>query len=110
MKLQNHTLILSTPLLFIPSGDVIPMVKNLISNKECNIDYFGGEHDHQADYTDEEIAEKDEATTYITFHFQSEEVNHSMLSTSEIYELILNSLDKEIQDVIVTKDIEIYLN
>lgn len=110
MKLQDQTLILSTPLLFIPSGDVIPMIKNLISNKQCNIDYFGGELDHQVDFIDEEMAEKIEATTYITFHFQSEEINHTMLTTSEIYELILNSLDSEIQDVIVTKDIEIYLN
>lgn len=114
MNTQNHTLILSTPRIGIPENpNVIEMLNDMVHNNLCNIEYFGGELDNQADYVDESEQLKINSTTYLTIHFDLESSNTIDYNSSE--DIVLNKMltvlmENQIREVLVDeKDIEIYI-
>lgn len=114
MNTQTHTLILSTPRIEMPDNpNVIEMVNEMVHNNLCNIEYFGGELDNQADYVDESEQLKINSTTYLTIHFDLESSNTLDYNSSE--ESVLNKMltilmENQIREVLIDeKDMEIYI-
>lgn len=109
--MESHTLILATPKTEIPSIDIIPFVTNIIESNIANIDYFGGSLDNGIDYFDDEMKIKFESTTYITLHFENEEIYYTGIGEDKIIEMILSKIANEIigEVIIDEKDIEIYI-
>lgn len=108
----QHTLILATPKVEIPSVEILEFAKNLIAANMSTIDYFGVELDNSYDYIDEEMQNTIDNSTYLTFHFTHPEINYVILNEDEILNLLFNLLNKnEIGQVIAyEKDIEVYIN
>ena len=114
MITQTHTLIISTPRLDIPENpNIIELINGLVHNNLCNIEYFGGELDNQADYIDDEMAIKIASSTYITLHFDQNSINEVDYDLPEdnVLNLMLDVImENQIREVIVDeKDIEIYI-
>jgi hypothetical protein len=105
----QHTLVLTTPKITIPSAGVLDFVKELISSNLTNVDYFGVALDNGADY-DTQV--KFDTSTYITFHFSDTEIYYNILNEDNIMNLIFMQLNNNtIGEIIVDeKDIEIYIN
>lgn len=114
MITQTHTLILSTPKLDLPfNPNVVELINSLVHNNLCNIEYFGGELDNQADYVDESEQARIDSTTFITLHFNqntTDEVDYN-LNEESVLNLILNVIsENQIREMIVDdKDVEIYI-
>lgn len=107
----QHTLILSTPKVEIPSTEILDFAKNLIVANLTSIDYFGLELDNGYDYVDDEMQNLIDNSTYLTFHFTHTDINHVILNEDEIHNLLFNFLNNsEIGQVIVDeKDIEVFI-
>ncbi|QIH37869.1 hypothetical protein G7A72_03215 [Flavobacterium sp. Sr18] len=107
----QHTLVLTTPKIIIPSTEILEFVKELILSNLINIDYFGIELDNQADYVDDEMQLKFDTSTYITFHFEDTEIDYVILDEDNVLNLIFNQLNNnKIGEIIVDeKNIEIYI-
>lgn len=108
----QHTLILTTPLIEIPATNILDFAKDLIAANLTNIDYFGVELDNGTDYVDEEMQNKFNNSTYLTFHFTDIEINYLSLNEDNVINLLFNLLNNnEIGQIIVDeKDIEVYIN
>lgn len=109
--MMQHTLILATPKVEIPSDKILEFAKDLIAANIPSIDYFGVELDNGYDYMDEEMQNTINDSTYLTFHFEHPEINYVILTDDEIINLLFNLLNKnEIGQVIAyEKDIEVYI-
>lgn len=107
----QHTLILSTPKVEIPSTEILEFSKNLIGANLTIIDYFGPELDNGLDYIEDEMQNTIDNSTYLTFHFKQPEINYLILNNDEIINLLFNLLNNnEIGQVNADeKDIEIYI-
>jgi hypothetical protein len=107
----QHTLVLTTPKISIPSSDILDFVKELISSNLTNIDYFGVELDNVADYIDDKMQVKFDTSTYVTFHFADTEINYNILDEDNVMNLIYNQLNNnQIGEILVDeKDIDIYI-
>lgn len=89
----GHTIILEAQKNIIPESGVLDFVKNLINEGKTKIDYFGLEIDNQADYVDEAMQAKMDATTYITINFESEdEIDYEVLSEAENLRFVIDLL------------------
>ena len=108
----QHTLILTTPKIEIPSTNILEFTKELIAANLVNIDYFGVEIDNGDDYVDDEMQSKIDNSTYLTFHFSGSDINYVILNEDSVINLLFNLLNnREIGQIIVDeKDIEIYIN
>lgn len=108
----QHTLVLTTARISIPSTGVLDFVKELISSNLTNIDYFGLELDNGADYVDDEMQVEFDTSTYITFHFSDAEIDYIILDEDNVMNLILMQLNNNIigQIIVDEKDIQIYIN
>jgi hypothetical protein len=111
IQMESHTLILATPKAEIPSKDIIPFVKKIIESNIANIDYFGGALDNGMDFFDDEMKLKFDGTTYITLHFEDNEIYYTGIGEDKIFEMILTKIanDKIGEVIIDEKDIEIYI-
>lgn len=107
----QHTLILTTPLIEIPTTNILDFVKEVIAANLVNIDYFGIELDNGDDYVDEEMQSKIDNSTYLTFHFSDIEINYIIYNEDQVINLLFNKLNNnEIGQIIVTeKDVEVYI-
>ncbi|MFV8366196.1 hypothetical protein [Flavobacterium sp. XS1P27] len=110
--MKNHTLILTTPKIKIPSIKILEFAKDLIAANLTNIDYFGIELDNGDDYVNDEMQSKLDNSTFITFHFEYEEINYNILNEDSIFNLIIKKINEnQIGQIIIDeKDIEIYIN
>lgn len=108
----KHTLILSTPKIAIPSTKIIDFVKDLIGDNLSNIEYFGIELNKQEDYFNDEMKSKIDTSTFITLHFEDEEIAYKAHFENSVFNIIFKKLNfGEIGQVITTdKDIEIYIH
>lgn len=107
----QHTLILTTPRIEIPSVNIIEFAKELIAANLTNIDYFGIELDNGEDYINEEMQAKVESSTFLTFHFTANEIYYNILNEDSVLNLLFKLLiTNEIGQVVVNeKDIQIYI-
>lgn len=92
--MATHTLIFETSKTAIPGTEILNFVKDLISNGQIKIDYFNLEMDNGLDYIDEDLQKKLDASTYITFNFETPEaIDYESISLDEIKSLILDRLN-----------------
>lgn len=107
----QHTLILSTPKVEIPSMDILEFTKNLIGANLTNIDYFGVELDNGIDYVDDEMQNTIDNLTYLTFHFSQPDINYVILNEDEVLNLLFQLLNNNKIGQVNTddKDIEVYI-
>lgn len=107
----QHTLILTTPKIEIPSTNILEFTKELIAANLVNIDYFGVELDNGTDFVDEEMKNSIDNSTYLTFHFSDIEINYIIYTEDQVINLLFNKLNNnEIGQIIVDeKDIEVYI-
>lgn len=110
--MESHTLILTSPKLVIPETKIIEFVKDLILSNVLNVECFSGEMDNQCDYLDEETEAKNQNTTFITFHFEHEEIDYSDFPEEKIFQFIYDKLVSEKIGQVITheKDIDIYIH
>jgi len=111
--MKTHTLILTSPKVVIPETDIkiIEFVKELILSNLLNVECFSGELDNQCDYIDEETANKNKNTTFLTFHFEDDDINYGNYNEERVFQFIYDKLkSQKIGQVLADeKDVEIYL-
>ena len=114
MITQTHTIILATDRISIPEKEKIKNLVSVLINKNlCNVEYFGGELDNQADYIDETEQKRIDSTTFLTFHFDTD--TNEIIDYSQNKDSILNKVlfilrENKIRDVISDgKDIDVYI-
>lgn len=115
MITQRCSIVLSTPRMLITQNpNVIELVSEVIHSNLCNVDYFGALLDNDADYIDEDMAFKMEATSYFKLHFDlSKEIDLDDYTNEDeylnlFYKVILENEITEIRSD--DKDITIYVN
>ena len=112
--MKTHTLILTSPKLVIPETDtkIIEFIKELILSNLLNVECFSPEMDNQCDYIDDEMESKNKNTTFLTFHFEDDDINYSNYNDESIFQFIYDKLKSEnIGQVMADeKDIEIYIH
>lgn len=109
MKL--HTIILETPRKQIPNEGLWAFVKALINRNLTTIEYFGVIIDHDADFIDEEMQQKIDATTIIEINFESEEeILYDSYNSDEVLTLILNYIDQSENKEIIADEKDITIN
>lgn len=108
----QHTIILTTPKIAIPTTNIIEFTKELISANQTNIDYFGVELDNGDDYVDSEMQSKLDNSTFLTFHFTADAIDYIIPNEDNTINLLFKLLNNnEIGQIIIDeKDIEIYIN
>lgn len=109
--MKSYTIILTSPRTAIPSDNIIEFIKDLIVSNLLNIDYFGIELDHQADYQDEKMIAHEKSTSLITFNFDSEVMDYKNFTEIETFQFIINLLEQrdKIEIRADEKDITIYI-
>jgi hypothetical protein len=110
--MENHTFVLSTPKIAIPESISIDFVTNLINRGVAMSEYFGPAIDNQADYVEDDMKGVRETTTYIEFHFDTEEpIEYEMLSETDVDNLIFDIIKKSANIELRAdgKDITVYL-
>lgn len=108
----QHTLIFSAPKIDIPSTKIIDFVKDLISANLTNIEYFGTKQINKSDYFDEEMQSKTDTSTFITFHFDDEEISYKTHNEGAVLNIIFKKLNfGQIGQVLVSDTtIEVYIH
>lgn len=89
----QHTVILSTSQIIIPSVGIPLLVKHIIENYAPKIEYFRDEPDNPADYVDEEMQRKIDTTTFMEINFETEmPLDYDSYDINEVYTLILDHI------------------
>lgn len=108
--MKTHTIILTAPKLSIPKNNIIKFIKDLIISNLLNIDYFGIELDHQADYMDEKMIAHEKSSSFITLNFDSEVLDCKSFTEVETFQFLINLLEQRERIEILQDEKDITIN
>lgn len=108
--MKSYTIILTSPKTAIPSDGIVAFIKDLIVSNLLNIDYFGIELDHQADYQDEKMIAHKNSSSFITLNFDSEVLDYKNFTEVETFQFIINLLEQREKIEILPDEKDITIN